>query len=168
MENKELKFKKVDGTIIENAEKYVKDWTKENPYGKVIIGVDSQCHSRRIKYSIIIAMHYVDKMQVGHGCHLLICDIWDKRIKASSPESEMSVKLWKEAELALQTAELINGADQFFKQRIEVHLDVNSEPRYDSHFMYAAGIGLLQSAGYHALGKPFAKIASNVADHFCR
>lgn len=167
METKELKFKKVDGTLIDDVERYVKDWAEKNPYGKVIIGVDSQVHSRRIKFSIIIAMHYIDKMDVGHGAHLILCDIWEKRM-SRVPVEEMAMKLWKEAEYALSAANMVNGTDQYFKSHIEVHLDVNSVEKYDSHFMYASGIGLLQSAGYNAKGKPFAKIASNCADHFCR
>ena len=165
--NKNLIFKKVTGEVIQNVEKYVKDWVKENPYGKIIVGCDSQMHGRRIKYSIIIVMHYIDRMSIGHGAHLLVCDIWEKR-NARMPIDEMSTKLWKEAEYALQTAQLVNGKDEFFKQRIEVHLDINSDEKYGSNFMYAAGVGLLQSAGYLAKGKPFAKMASNCADHFCR
>jgi len=165
-------FKKITGESIYNIEKYVKDWIVENPFGKIIIGCDSQVHSRRIKYSIIICMHKIDRMQVGHGCHLLICDMWEKRINKSQID-EMPSKLWKEAEFALQTAELVNGKDEFFKKTIEVHLDFNSVPEANSHAnlsnkMYAPGLGLLSGYGYKVFGKPFAKIASNVADHFCR
>ena len=32
----ELVFKKFDGTLIEDVNKYVKDWNKENPYGQII------------------------------------------------------------------------------------------------------------------------------------
>jgi len=164
---KELLFKKVTGEVIENVEKYVKDWTIENPHGQIIIGVDSQVHGRRLKYSIVIVMHYIDRMKVGHGCHLILCDIWEKRNNKSQAE-EMPAKLWREAEYALLTAQLVNGKDEFFKSRIEVHLDFNSEENKKSNMMYAAGIGLLNGYGFKALGKPFAKISSNCADHFCR
>jgi len=167
-----LKFKKIDGTAIDNVEKYVKDWAKENIHGKIIVGCDSQIHGRRIKYSVVIVMHRIDRMDVGHGCHLLICDVWEKRMNKSQTE-EMPSKLWREAEFALQTAELINGSDEYFKKSIEVHLDFNSVATSNSHEnlsnkMYASGLGLLSGYGYKVYGKPFAKIASNVADHFCR
>lgn len=167
METKELIFKKVDGTVIDNVEKYVKDWAKENPYGKIIVASDSQVHSRRIKFSIIIVMHYIDQMGIGHGGHLLVCDIWEKRM-TKNPTDEMSIKLWNEAQYALIAANMVNGSDEYFKSHIEVHLDINSEEKYDSHFMYASGIGLIQSSGYIAKGKPFSTLASNSADHFCR
>ena len=167
METKELKFKKVDGTIVEDVEKYVKEWSQKNPHGKIIIGCDSQVHSRRIKFSILIVMHYIDSSGIGRGAHLLICDIWEKRM-AKNPKDEMSVKLWSEAQYALIAANMVNGSDDYFKKHIEVHLDINSEAKYDSHFMYASGIGLLQSAGYITKGKPFAQISSNGCDHYCR
>jgi len=162
-----LEFRKIDGTPIENVEKYVKNWTIENPYGKVLIGCDSQVHGRRIKYSVIIVMHYIDVMKIGHGCHLLICDIWEKRVAKTQIE-EIPSKLWKEAQYALQTAELLDGKDEYFKKKIEIHLDFNSVEKFKSNMMYSSGMGLIQSAGYFVLGKPFAQIASNCADHFCR
>jgi len=173
MEEIILNFKKLDGTLVNDVEKYVKEWTKLNPYGKVIIGCDSQTHSRRIKYSIIICMHKIDIMQVGHGAHLLICNIWTKRMNSSQIDG-MDSKLWKEAELALQTAELVNGKDDYFKKKIEVHLDYNSIAEANSHAnlshrLYASGLGLLQSYGYdNVKGKPAAIISANCADHFAK
>jgi len=167
-----LKFKKIDGTIIVNVEAYVKDWVKNNPYGKLIIGCDSQVKGRRIHYSVIIVMHYIDRMEVGHGCHLLLCDVWEKRMNKSQLE-EMPSKLYREALLALEAAELVDGKDEFFKKSIEVHLDFNSVPAANSHEnlsnkMYATGLGLLSGYGYKVYGKPFAIISSNSCDHFVK
>lgn len=162
-----LKFKKIDGTVIENVEKYVKDWTKRNPYGKVIIGCDSQVHSRRIKFSIVVVMHYKDKYDQGKGAHLIIADVWEKRMLRSQSE-EMPSKLWKEALFALQAAEQVNGKDEYFKKSIEVHLDFNSDETKKSNIIYASGLGLLSGYGYRVYGKPDSIIASNCCDHFCR
>ena len=46
-----LIFKKFDGTVIEDVNKYVRDWATENPYGTVIIGCDSQEFARYVKYA---------------------------------------------------------------------------------------------------------------------
>ena len=92
---KKLIFKKISGEIIEDVEKYVKNWVKDNPYGNVIIGCDSQVHGKRIKYSVAIVMHYIDESGIGHGAHVIVADIWEKR-KHSSPDDEIFSKLWKE------------------------------------------------------------------------
>jgi predicted RNase H-related nuclease YkuK (DUF458 family) len=167
-----LKFKKVDGTTIENVEQYVKNWVKKNPYGKIIIGCDSQPHGRRIKFSCVVILHYKDECGQGKGAHVIIADVWEKRLNKTQVE-ELPNKLWREAEYALQAAQMINGTDELFRTKIEVHLDLNSIATSNSHenlsnIMYGAGLGLLSGYGYKVFGKPDSVIASNCADHFCR
>lgn len=162
-----LIFNKLTGELIENVEQYVKDWIKENPYGNVIIGCDSQMHGRRIKYSVAICMHYVDRMGAGHGAHVIVADIWEKR-KTSSPLEEMPSKLWKEAEFTLIAAQMVDGDDEAFKKRIMLHLDYSNEATNKSNMMFASGIGYLQGMGYKAEGKPFAYVATHTADALCR
>jgi len=164
---KKLTFNKVDGTVIENVEQYVKDWTKVNPYGKIILGCDSQVHGRRIKYTVAVVMHYIDKMQIGHGAHVIIADAWEKR-NAKFPEDEMPSKLWREAEYVLAAAQMVDGSDEYFRKRITLHLDFSPEEKYKSNIMFASGLGLLTSMGYKAEGKPFAYVATSTADHYAR
>ena len=168
---KEFKFKKLDGTLIENVETYVKNWLKDNsekyPYSTITIGCDSQCHGRRIKYSIVVCMHFVDQMRVGHGAHVISADIWEKRVARSQVE-EMPTKLWREAEFVVEVAQLVDGHDEAFKKRITAHLDLNVEENRGSHMMYAAGLGYVTGMGYRALGKPDAWSATHTADALCR
>jgi len=171
MQNEKLKFRKLDGTAILDVEKYVKAWVKEKkvsyPYSTVTIGCDSQVHGRRIKYSIVVCLHLVDKMEVGHGAHVIVSDIWEKRMAKSQVE-EMPSKLWKEAEFVLEAAQMVDGGDGTFKKRITVHLDLNIEPNRGSNMMYAAGLGYITGMGYKAEGKPFAWAATHTADALCR
>jgi predicted RNase H-related nuclease YkuK (DUF458 family) len=171
MEQKEFKFKKLDGTHIEDVEKYVKNWMEEKremfPNSNIIIGCDSQIHGRRIKYSIVVCMHMIDRMKMGKGCHVISADIWEKRIN-KSPLEEMPTKLWREAEYVLAVAQLVDGKDEMFRKRITVHLDFNSEENRGSNFLYAAGVGYITAMGYKALGKPESQVASITADHYCR
>jgi len=167
MEATKLVFKKVNGTVIEDVEKYVKDWTKENPFGSVIIGCDSQVHGRRVKYSVAVVMHYIDKMGGGHGGHVLVADIWEKRV-AKTPLEEMPSKLWKEAEFCLIAAQMVDGGSELFKKRITLHLDYSDDAKNKSNIMFAAGLGYLTGMGYNAMGKPHAYVATHTADAFCR
>lgn len=164
---KTLTFKKVSGHVIENVEQYVKSWTQEHPYGRIIIGCDSQVHGRRVKYSVAVVMHDVDRMGVGHGAHVLVADLWEKRM-AKSPLEEMPAKLWKEAELTLIAAQMVDGNDEIFKKRMILHLDYSNDAANKSNIMFAAGLGYLTGMGYHAEGKPASWCATHTADHFCR
>jgi predicted RNase H-related nuclease YkuK (DUF458 family) len=164
---KKLTFNKVDGTVIENVEQYVKDWTKINPYGKVIIGADSQVHGRRIKFTVAVVMHYIDKWGTGGGAHVIIADAWEKR-STRFPLDELAAKLWREAEYTLIAAQMVDGSDEYFRKRITLHLDFSPETKDKSNIMFSSGLGLLTSMGYKAEGKPFAYVASHTADAFCR
>lgn len=163
-----LIFKFEDGSIVENVEQYVKNWGNKNPYGKIIIGCDSQVHGKKIKYSIVICMHYQDATGQGHGAHVISCNLWEKRMLKMTKIEEMPIKLWREAEFVLETAQLIDGNDEIFKKRISVHLDFNVDEKSGSNIVYHSGLGLLRGMGYNAEGKPTAPIASHTADHYCR
>jgi len=173
---KELKFQKVNGSPIDNVNEYVSKWAKENPYGEIIIGCDSQEFSRYVKYAIVIVMHYMDRYKVGHGAHVIKSVIVDKINK--TPKSAMKTvngvknfdtsmlqnKLWKEIEYTVQTAQLLKDCEQ----KITIHIDYNSKPGTVSNALYAPGIGYAQGLGFEAMGKPYAPVASITADSYCR
>lgn len=172
----ELKFYKVDGTPIEDVSQYVSDWNKSNPDGQIIVGCDSQEYKRFVKYAVIIMMHYKDKYGVGHGAHIIKSIVMDKNHK--TPKSAMKIskgkkefdtsllqgKLWKEVELTIQAAEMLKNTNK----KITIHVDYNSEPGTVSNVLYAPGLGYAQGLGYEVMGKPYAPVASHVADTFCR
>ena len=170
-----LVFKKFDGTVIEDVNKYVKDWVMENPYGTVTIGCDSQEFARYVKYAIVIIMHFKDKYDIGHGAHVISAILFDKDMKTKYgyvekggskdfDTSRLYNKLWKEAELTIQAAQMLQGCDK----KIRIHLDYNSKEEEVSNALYASGIGYATSFGYEAYGKPWAWCSTHVADALCR
>ena len=174
--SQELIFKKFDGTIIDDVNKYVKEWALKNPYGTVTIGCDSQEFSRYVKYAIVIVMHVKDKYDVGHGAHVISSAIFDKDMKTRHgfvekkngsrdfDTSRLHNKLWKEVELTIQVAKMLDGCNK----KVKIHLDYNSEETEASNALYASGIGYAQGMGYEAFGKPWAYCATHTADALCR
>jgi len=172
-----LVFRKYDGTLINDVNQYVKDWAKKNPNGQVIIGCDSQEHSRHVTYAIAIVMHRKDESGVGHGAHCIKCVFNDKRVKTpkghlkvdnrgkkSFDTSVLQGKLWKEVEYTIQAANLLADCDK----KIKIHVDYNSDEGEFSNVLFAAGLGYAQGMGYEAEGKPYAWAATKVADSLCR
>ena len=171
-----LVFRKFDGTLIEDVNTYVKNWSKENPYGQVIIGCDSQEHSKYVTYAIAIVMHYKDRWGGGHGAHVIKSVMKDykfrtpdgtlkiKNGKKSFDTSVLQGKLWREVELTVQAAKLLKDCDL----KIRIHVDYNSKENEMSNVLYASGIGYAQGMGFEAEGKPYAWAASKVADALCR
>jgi len=173
----ELIFKKFNGTVIKDVNQYVKDWSKENPYGEVVIGCDSQEHARFVTYAVVIVMHARDKYGMGKGAHVIKSVIRDNNHK--TPKSARKIqngkivnfdtsalqgKLWKEVELTIQTAQMLTDCEL----KVKVHVDYNSDDKAASHILYASGIGYAQGMGYEAEGKPYAWAATHVADSLCR
>lgn len=162
-----MKFKKLDGTHIDDVRSYVKDWVSKNPYGKIIIGCDSQVHGRKIKYSVAVCMQYKDKYGQGHGAHVIAADVWHNRMMKSQAD-EMPSRLWKEAEYVIKAAMMIDDNDEEFKKRITIHLDYNSDVNAKSNILYASGMGYVTGLGYNAKGKPDAYVATHSADNLCK
>lgn len=162
METK-LVFKKFDGTLIKDVNKYVNDFIVENPYTDITIGCDSQEHAKYIKYSVVIVMHRKDKYGGGHGAHVINANYIDK---SKTIKSDIYSKLWAEAELTIETAKMLDLDN--YSNSIKVHLDYNSKEEEYSNVLYSAGIGYVKGMGFEAFGKPHAWAASNVADGFCK
>jgi predicted RNase H-related nuclease YkuK (DUF458 family) len=170
---KELVFRKFDGTLIENVAQYVKDWSKENPFGQIIVGCDSQEHARYVKYAVVIVMHYRDKYEIGHGAHVIQAITAESKprktytIRGGKREfdtSNLQGKLWKEVELTIQAADMLGDCEK----KIKIHVDYNSKEGTGSHILYAPGLGYAQGMGYEAVGKPYAWASTHVADALCR
>ena len=179
-----LVFKKADGTQINDVNQYVKNWLNDNPYGEIYLGCDSQEHAKYVTYAIVIVMHKFNESKednpnrTGKGAHVIKCIIKDKENltpkqnnfiidksgKRQFNTGLLATKLWKEVELTIEAAKLLD-IDQ---EKIKIHIDYNSKEDAGSHMLYASGLGYAQGMGYHAEAKPYAWAASSVADAYVR
>lgn len=167
MKEKKLVFKKIDGTVIEDVNQYVKDWVKQFPHSEITVGCDSQAFSRFIKYSIVIVMHKFleskeqNKNRVGKGAHVISATIIDKR---KDLKKDLYSKLFEEALYTVEAAQMLDGCEK----NIIIHLDYNSKKTEYSNIVYDVGIGYVKGMGYQAVGKPYAWAASHAADDICK
>ncbi len=158
---RELVFKKHNGTIIKDVHAYVKWWVKENPFGTVTIGCDSQEFTSHVKYGVSIVMHYIDESGMGHGGHVIYSAYTDT---TKNMKSDIYNKLWVEAEITIEVAKLLGDIGI----KPVIHLDYNSDKTKYSNVLYDAGIGFVQSMGYEAHGKPWAVCASHTSDRIAK
>lgn len=167
MAEKELIFKKINGTVISDVNSYVKNFLKEHPYTEVTIGCDSQAHARYVKYSVVIVMHIFNESKnsnpdrTGHGAHVISATVIDrdKNIK-----TDIYTKLWMEATFTVKAAQMLDECTK----NIKIHLDYNSNEDEYSNVLYNSGIGFVKGMGYEAYGKPYAWAASHAADDLCK
>ncbi len=167
MANKDLLFKKNDGTVINDISKYLKDWMKKYPHSEITIGCDSQAHARYVKYSVVIVMHIFHESKeqnpdrMGNGAHVISATIIDRN---KTLKTDLYTKLWAEAMFTVEAAQMIDGCTK----NITIHLDYNSKEDEYSNVLYNSGIGFVKGMGYEAYGKPYAWAASHAADDYCK
>ncbi len=146
------RFKKSNGERVPDVVEYVRKWLDAHPVSEVHVGCDSNLIGGRIKYSTVICLR-----EIGKGVHEI------HRNDYETGYGDNAHRLWKEVERALEAA----GKLREFGQ-VTVHVDLNSNPRYPSHRLYHASIGLIKGMGFYALGKPDAWAATCGANRHCQ
>jgi predicted RNase H-related nuclease YkuK (DUF458 family) len=74
-------------------------------------------------------------------------------------------RLWKEAELSIETAEWLS---EKINVNIQIDLDYNNDEKYFSNKLIQATKGWATSLGYKVNVKPDIQIATRAADYQCR
>lgn len=124
----------------------------------IYIGCDSRCMPKKKKaeFSTVIVLHKDSK----HGCSVF-------HNKVTIPDyGQLRVRLLTEVQLALEAFEAIE--DVVGNRKLEIHLDVNPDPRHASNVVTREALGWVQSLGIQARIKPDSFAASTAADHFVR
>lgn len=140
------------GKEIQDHHQLVKTWLKEHPNGEIYVGCDSKVRGRLVKYSTVICL-----WNVGRG----VAEIYRNETEKAPPDSY--TRLWNEVTRAVDIADSLKNLS-----KITVHVDINSNPKYRSHQLYDASIGLITSMGFKGAGKPFSWAASCGAHRHCQ
>jgi predicted RNase H-related nuclease YkuK (DUF458 family) len=77
----------------------------------------------------------------------------------------MWTRLWKEAELSIDTAEWLT---EKVKVKVQIDLDYNKDEHHFSNKLVQSAKGWATSLGYKVNIKPDIQIATRAADHSCR
>jgi len=129
---------------------------------RIYVGTDSQNLKRKpaTGYITCVAFHVgqMDKttgLFMGHGVHILYTEKKLKKIH------DTFLRLWKEVELTMETAEHLRNAGILVHQ---VDLDFNQDEIHASNRCNTAGTGLLTGLGYRVASKPDDLFATCAAD----
>lgn len=146
-------FRDINGKPIDPI-KHTLTVIKEFPHVEIHVGSDSQNVGKQTKYATVIAYRLGTR-----GVHYILS-------KSNQPIiTDMWTRLWKEAELSLDTAEWLT---QKISVRIEIDMDYNEDENFKSHKLIAAAKGWANSLGYRVNVKPNNQIATRAADYHCK
>ena len=124
----------------------------------IYIGCDSLRIPAKNKavFSTVIVLHRDSK----HGCKIF-------HNQVTIPDyGQMRPRLMTEVQYALEAFYAIE--DIVGDRRLEVHLDVNPDPKHASNAVTSEALGWVRSLGIEARIKPDSFAATTAADHFVR
>lgn len=124
----------------------------------IYIGCDSLRNPSKntATFSTVIVLHRDSK----HGCNIF-------HNKVIIPDyGQMRPRLLMEVQYALEAFYAIE--DIVGNRRLEIHLDVNPDPRHASNVVTSEALGWVRGLGIEARIKPDSFAATTAADHFVR
>lgn len=120
----------------------------------VHIGTDAQKHGKRMDFVTAVVV-----LNPGKGGRVFYT-------KSKNPNiHSLQHKLFTEVGLSLEIAIALCEAVPELQDRIEVHVDANTNLRHDSANFHQSLAGMVVGHGFKAVLKPDAWCASHVADH---
>jgi len=144
--------------------------SEATPESRVYIGCDSNRYRDKqavwhASYTTAVVIHNIDENGIGHGCKVFTDTekMIDYDQKMNRPIMRMMNEAYKTAEAYQQLEELL------LEHEVEVHLDINADPKHGSNCAHGAAVGYLRGVtGRTVKTKPDAFAASYVADHGVR
>ena len=138
-----------------NARKAILDSSNAS---SIYIGCDSLRLPSKNKavFSTVVVLHKDSK----HGCQIF-------HNQVTIPDyGQMRPRLLMEVQYALEAFYAIE--DVVGDRRLEIHLDVNPDPRHGSNVVTSEALGWVRGLGIEARVKPDSFAATTAADHFVR
>ena len=122
---------------------------------KVCIGTDSHAHAHHIEFATVVV--FLRKNQGGR----MMIKKW-KEYKTMSINERMLTEVGYSIETAYSLLELLDK----YKIGLEVHADINTDPKFKSEKSLAAAKGYITAMGFEFKSKPDAFASSCCADKF--
>jgi predicted RNase H-related nuclease YkuK (DUF458 family) len=124
----------------------------------VYIGCDSVANKRKknARYSVVVVVHKSSHKgaRVFHNSFIL-------------PDyGILKTRLLNEVGASMEAADIV--LDVLGHRHLEIHLDINSDPKHKSHVALKEAIGWVQGMGYDVKAKPDSWAAYAVGDHVVR
>ena len=169
--------KVIEGNIVDYLEKLFDEQLVKNYKLKVSIGTDSQKITKTLyKFATVILITSTEDLGGGviwgRGGMIISAtynhDFMKKEVEAKNRDKElvnerMVFEVGKSIEVATQIAQLLD----LYEIKMEIHADINPDPKHESNKALQSAVGYILGMGYDFKIKPDAWAASTAADNKC-
>jgi uncharacterized protein len=162
--------KKIEIPVVEYLENLIKEELAKGYEILVSVGTDSQRDGRGYKFATVILINVRENLgggvTVGRGGKMVERSYKlnvHKRNKEGVNE-RMMTEVGKSIEVAYEIAPLLDK----YGIKLEVHADINPDPRWESNKALASAIGYILGMGYQFKVKPDAFAASYCGDKYAK
>lgn len=170
----EMKWKRSDilinEPIVDYLEKLLDTEIAKGHTLKVVVGTDSQKSGGRGAYKfatviLITTSEDLGGVTVGRG-GIILSAVYGHTFKKTNKElvnERMVFEVGKSVEAAYEIATLLD----LYEIPLEIHADINPDPKHESNKALQQAVGYILGMGYTFKVKPEAYGASHCADNFC-
>lgn len=159
----------IDLPLIEYLENLIIEQHDLGHHVKVCVGTDSQKKGKGFKFSTVIilemkqplGMAYGEMLYKGLGAKVITGDVFD-RIPMKIQE-----RMLKEVQMSIDVGYHILDLVELYEVDLEIHADVNPNPRWASNVALNEAVGYITGMGFAYKVKPDAYAASCGADKQC-
>jgi len=169
--------KLIEGELVDYLQNLFDEQMEKNRTLKVSIGTDSQkIKGTLYKFATVILITATEDLGGGviwgRGGMIISAtynhDFMKKDVDGRKRDKElvnerMVFEVGKSIEVATQIAELLD----VYEIPLEIHADINPNPKHDSNKALQSAVGYILGMGYEFKIKPESFAASNGADRFC-
>jgi len=122
---------------------------------RLCIGTDSMVRGNRVNFATALVF-----LVVGNGGFMYV---HKRREFRKMPIRE---RMMAEISYSIQTAYELDPIVKKYNIDLEIHADINQDPKFPSHASYHDAMGYIRSMGYQFVSKPDAFASSVCADRF--
>jgi predicted RNase H-related nuclease YkuK (DUF458 family) len=160
--------KKIEVPLNEYLEKLIQEELDLNHDLKVSVGTDSQRDGKRYKFATVIMITTQENLGsgvfVGRGGKLISATYHISTY--SRDKAGVNERMLLEVGKSIEVAYEINPVLEKFGIKLEIHADINQDPKWESNKALSQAVGYILGMGYDFKVKPDAFAASYCGDHY--
>lgn len=183
-----MKWKRVNSgpinePLVDYLEKLFEIEIEKGYEFKVCIGTDSQKAGKGYKFATAIVIETMEHMGIdpvtkkamysGRGAMVLGATFWEEMPASTGKKKHREIEILNQRMLREVSASINIGYEiwpllDLYGVVMEIHADINADPRHESHVAMSEAIGYIRGMGWESKIKPDAYAASKGADKLCK